>query len=127
AKAPAQPDPDRLLDEALVQARQAFVRKDNARFELAAAVARNHPLAEYLDFWRLRMRLHEDSPEAGTGLVDREVREFLTAHPDTVAGDLMCRDWMFDLARRGEWSQFDRQYEDWVLRDDDQLHCHLWL
>jgi len=127
AKAPAQPDPDRLLDEALVQARQAFVRKDNARFELAAAVARNHPLAEYLDFWRLRMRLHEDSPEAGTGLVDREVREFLAAHPDTVAGDLMRRDWMFDLARRGEWSQFDRQYEDWALRDEDQLHCHHWL
>ena len=127
AKAPAQPDSDRLLDEALAQARQAFVRKDPAGFELAAAAARNHPLAEYLDFWRLRMRLHEDSPEAGTGVVDREVREFLAAHPDTVAGDLLRRDWMFDLARRGEWSLFDKQYDAWVLRDDDQLHCHHWL
>src|SRR5690606_19812675 len=33
----------------------------------------------------------------------------------------------FDLARRGEWSQFDRRYADWALRDEDQLHCHHWL
>lgn len=137
AKSPVQSAPAdalRAADEALVEARRAFVRNDPARFEAAARRAAGHPLAEYLDFWRLRMRLQESSGDPGTlagGLdplvSDRDIRRFLVRHRDTVVADLMRRDWMLDLAKRRQWEAFDAQYADWVLRDDDQVHCYRWL
>jgi len=117
-------------DEAIVEARQAFVRNDPARFEAAARrVDRDHPLAKYLEFWRLRMSLREQqSAEVpGTASADRLIRRFLNEHQDTVVADLMRRDWLLDLGKRRNWELFDAQYAAWVLRDDDQVHCYHWL
>ncbi|MFP5406877.1 MAG: hypothetical protein ACLGHY_11265, partial [Gammaproteobacteria bacterium] len=116
----------RAADEALVQARQAFVRNDPARFEAAAAGASGHMLAEYLDFWRLRMRLQNSELDAGTGGADGAIQRFLTGHPGTIVADLMRRDWMRDLAERRQWALFDSQYIAWILRDDEQLDCQYW-
>jgi soluble lytic murein transglycosylase len=117
----------RLADTALVEARQAFVRDDPARFEAAAARVGNHPLAEYIEFWRLRMQLGRHDADFDGGETDRLVERFIAAQRGTIVADLMRRDWLLDLGRRGQWDLFDVQYADWVLRDDDSVHCYRWL
>ncbi len=111
-------------DEALVAAREAFARNDLPRFEAAAAQATGHPLAEYLEFWRLRLRLQPPHVETAPGVADAAIRRFIERHAGTLVADLMRRDWLLDLGRRGQWSDFDGEYAKWVLRDDDEVHCH---
>jgi len=111
-------------DEAFVAAREAFARNDLPRFEAAAGPAREHALAEYLDFWRLRMRIQPPQPEADSGAADAEIRRFIDRHPGTLVADLMRRDWLLNLGRRGIWTTFDTEYPQWVLRDDDEVHCY---
>ncbi len=116
----------RAADEGLVEARQAFVKNDPVRFEQAAARASGHMLADYLDFWRLRMRLQTPTPDADTGAADAEIQRFLLEHSGTIMADLMRRDWMRDLADRRQWTLFDSQYAAWILRDDEQIDCQYW-
>ncbi|MCL4182288.1 MAG: lytic transglycosylase domain-containing protein [Burkholderiaceae bacterium] len=110
-------------DEALVAAREAFAANDPERVRAAAALARDHSLAEYLEFWALRLRLQPPHADVATGAADLEIRRFLDRHAGTIVADLMRRDWMLDLGRRGNWTTFDTEYPKWVLRDDDDVHC----
>ena len=106
-KRPAARVAEMTPDEALVAAREAFARNDLPRFDAAAAQARGHPLSEYLDFWRLRLRLQPPQPDADSGAADAEIRTFIDDHPGTLVADLMRRDWLLNLGRRGVWTTFD--------------------
>ena len=112
------------VDEAFVAAQQAFTKNDPARFEAMAAQARGHPLAVYLGYWRLRLRLQQPAREVPPGAADAAVQRFLALHEGTLVADLLSRDWMLDLGRRHEWPAFDAEYTRWILRDDDEVHCY---
>ncbi len=116
-------------DEAFVQARQAAARSDVPRFEAAAARVGNHPLGIYLDYWRLRMRLGSGrgSTAGSSGEADADVRSFISRHSGTLVADLLRRDWMLDLGRREEWAELQSQYPRWIVRDDTQTNCYVWL
>lgn len=111
-------------DQAFVAAYAAFTKNDSSRFEAMAAQARSHPLAVYLDYWRLRMRLQPTGDEASTGSADADAQRFIARHEGTLIGDLASRDWMLDLGRRGEWERFDGEYARWILRDDNDVYCY---
>lgn len=112
------------VDAAFVAAHQAFTKNDPLRFEAMAAQARSHPLAVYLDYWRLRLRLQRPASESLPGDADADVQRFLAQHEGTLVADLLSRDWMLDLGRRREWTAFDREYAAWILRDDSDVHCY---
>ncbi len=112
------------VDEAFVAAQQAFTKNDPTRFEAMAAQAQGHPLAVYLDYWRLRLRLQRSPHEIPPGSADADVQRFLAQHEGTLVADLLSRDWMLDLGRRHEWPAFDAEYARWILRDDDEVHCY---
>ncbi|HEY0879301.1 MAG TPA: transglycosylase SLT domain-containing protein [Zeimonas sp.] len=112
------------IDESFLAAHEAFTRNDPLRFEAMAAQARSHPLSVYLDYWRLRLRLQAPAGEAVDGAADADVQRFLARHEGSLVADLLSRDWMLDLGRRGEWHLFDAEYAKWILRDDDEAHCY---
>ncbi len=112
------------VDEAFVAAHQAFTKNDPLEFEAMAAQAQSHPLAVYLDYWRLRLRLQRPPSESLPGAADADVQRFLARHEGTLVADLLSRDWMLDLGKRREWTVFDREYARWVLRDDNEVHCY---
>lgn len=138
-------------DEAMVQARAAMAADNLLRFEQLASRAGEHSLKVYVDYWSLRLRLSErrgdaiarvepvlrvepgQSGEAASrseplqpavpGL-DDEVRQFMADNPGTIVTDLLRRDWILNLGRRGEWATIESQYPLWVLQDDNQAHCY---
>ncbi|MCL4747365.1 MAG: lytic transglycosylase domain-containing protein [Burkholderiaceae bacterium] len=129
------PASDPTADESFVQARHAAAQGDSARFEAAAARLAGHPLELYLDYWRLRMRLAPQRTGSGanaalrgsSGEADSEVHAFIARNEGLLAADLLRRDWMLDLGRRGQWQQLESQALQWILRDDSQAQCYAWL
>ncbi len=123
ARARATPAPALApASEAFVQARSAAARGDVARFETAAARAVAPPgLKPYLDYWRLQLALADE--RAGAAMPDRRVQAFLRENPGTLVADLLRRDWLLNLAKRGDWKTFDAEFPAWILRDDARVFC----
>jgi len=121
--------PDKLTaDQAFVIARTAALQSDAAKLEAAARKIGKHPLAEYLDYWRLRLRLlpvrNRDGDSRGSdGSADDAVRAFLSQHQGTLVAELLRRDWMLDLGRRRQWPEFLDQYASWRLSADTRIEC----
>jgi soluble lytic murein transglycosylase len=116
-------------DEAISQARQALSRNSAEGLERAtqafnaqAGAATAHPLALYLPYWRLRIKLQDAQQDQSQ--FDPQVREYLAKYPGTIAGDLLRRDWLLSLGKRRDWANFEEQFSLWLLRDDNQAFCY---
>ena len=126
--APPAPGVDPALVAAFTRARRAMVEADLERFDQEAArIAPNHPLQRYIEYWRLRILLSERRVESLSAELDGAVRQYLNRYPDSLAGDLLRRDWLLALGRREDWRPFDEQYPKWVLRDEASPDCYAQL
>ena len=124
AAAPARAPESTGPDEAFTAARAAFLRGDAARLEqLAPTVGASHPLAAYVDYWRLKQQLAEARGDTA-GPLDAELRAFTTKHADALVGDLARRDWLQSLGRRQVWGTFDEAMAGLVTKDDPAVRCH---
>ena len=138
--APAAPPPGTAAaDEAFLQARHFAQQSDLARFDATAArAAATAPstLRPYLAYWRLKIRIgllrapaasaSEDSPDTSPAFstLESDIADFLAHQDDTLVADLLRRDWLLALGRRGLWAAFDAHHAKWVLRDDTHVHCY---
>lgn len=121
--APARAPEPQTPDEAFVAARAAALKGDAARLEqLAPIVGASHPLAAYVEGWRLRLQLAETRGDV-PGPTDDAARAFVARHAGTLAGDLARRDWLLSLGRRQVWGTFDEVWPGLVSRDDPALRC----
>lgn len=114
------------LDQAFISARNAAIKMDERAFEAAAPGAAGHPLAEYLDYWRLRMllsRVRAGSPPEFARNADQRAQAFVDRFGEDLIGDLARRDWLLALGRRGAWAQVGPVAAGWVLRDDNAARC----
>lgn len=86
--------------------------------ELAPQLA-NHPLAAYVEYWRLLPRLRSDPSVAP------EVGDFFARHADTYIADRLRLDWSLALADRADFTSFDREAGRLIWHtDDSQLRCY---
>ncbi len=115
------------IDEAFVQARNAVAQENRTRFEMLAARAAQQPvLGDFVSYWRLRLALAQMRPDEGSdwARLDKEVSQYIARFEDTMAADLLRRDWILNLGRRGDWVQLEALYPTWVLRDESPSHCY---
>ncbi|MEK9720406.1 MAG: hypothetical protein VW257_05035, partial [Quisquiliibacterium sp.] len=118
----------RKADQAFISARKAALTADAGRLAAAARGIGKHPLAEYLDYWRLRLRLlpvrNRDGDSVGSdGSADSAVLAFLARHEGKLVAELLRRDWMLDLGRRRQWPELIKQYDRWIQHDDIRVEC----
>jgi soluble lytic murein transglycosylase len=128
-------------EEAFIAAKEATAAMDSERFNIASAAAQQlsnsspggaavTKLIPYLDYWKLRIPLAQARSDSRTppapevlSAAESETRVFLGKHAGTIYADLLRRDWLYVLAKRGDWAAFDAQYPLWALRDEPLLHC----
>jgi soluble lytic murein transglycosylase len=101
-------------DESFLAARDAYMRWQPARLAEIAPRLRGHVLEPYVDYWQLAMRLETAAPG--------EVSDFLKRHDGAYVADLLRRDWLRLLGRRGEWALFNAAYPN-LLSDDAEVAC----
>ncbi|MBL0718825.1 lytic transglycosylase domain-containing protein [Piscinibacter sp. Jin2] len=105
----------------LVEAREAFRRRDGARLALLRdrAAVGGHPLAVWPDYWELSARLERAS--------QADLDAFYARWPGSYLEDRLRNDWLLELGRRRDRAALLAEYPRFVLDDDRKVHCHVAL
>ena len=108
-------------DATILDAREAFRKKDRARLETlrAAAAAERHPLAMWVDYWELNNRLTDAQQD--------ELNAFAARWSGTYVEDRLRNDWLLELGRRRDWANFALEYPRFRMNDDREVTCYALL
>jgi len=112
----AQPD-----DTDILQAREAHARRDTQRLAAlrAGAAAAQHPLASWVDYWELNNRLGEATQD--------DLNAFYDRWRGTYVEDRLRNDWLLELGRRRDWTNFRVDHPRFRMNDDRQVTCYALL
>lgn len=102
-------------DERFLAAREAFRQGQYQRLLENARELRGYVLEPYVEYYQLRMRLEE--------LPVEPVREFLARQSGTYIAELLRRDWLRTLGRKGEWTLFETDHPG-LVADDRDIACY---
>jgi soluble lytic murein transglycosylase len=105
--------------QVVLDAREAFRKKDKAQLLAASIRTRQHPLAPWVEYWELTNRL-------SSAQVD-EVEAFYTRWSGTYVEDRLRNDWLLELGRRRDWASFSRDYPRFRMNDDREVSCYALL
>jgi soluble lytic murein transglycosylase len=111
----ALPAPAFAQADPFLLARDAFRAGNQAKLAEQAAKLRGHVLEPYVTYYRLRLRLEEASPG--------EISDFLNHNAGSYPAELLRRDWLKVLGRRGEWELFGVAFPTLVY-DDPDVACY---
>jgi len=101
--------------EAFLMSRDAIRVGDSAKLARLAPQVRGYPLEPYLQFWQVRYRLEDRSPE--------ELRAFLERNEGTVLAEQLRLDWLKLLGSRAQWQLFAEQRAR-LVNDDPDIACY---
>jgi soluble lytic murein transglycosylase len=115
-KAQAQPAADPVVD-----AREAYRKKDRARLAAtrAAALASQHSLAMWADYWELTNRISE--------VAQTDLDAFYQRWPGTYVEDRLRNDWLLELGHRRDWVNFTAEFPRFRMNDDREVACYALL
>ena len=114
----AAPPKPRPVDEPFLRAYDAYRAGDPLKLAKFSAGLEEHVLAQYLEFWRLKLRLDDLSAS--------EARDFLSRHAGSYLADRLRSDWLKALGRRGDWQTFDLELAP-LVQEDLEIRCYAWL
>ncbi|MCB1995655.1 MAG: lytic transglycosylase domain-containing protein [Rhodoferax sp.] len=109
-------------DDALViQARDALRANDRPRLEALRdqLAARRHPLASWVDYWALGLRLKT--------AMQADLDAFYARWPGTYVEDRLRNDWLLELGQRRDWDNFRREQPRFQMADDVEVDCYTLL
>ena len=114
-----QPDASREQDELFAQLRDAARKNDADKAAALAARLPDYAIPSYVDYYRLKPRLRDASNE--------EIQDFLKRYGGSAIADRLRNDWLLELGRKRDWTNFDRELPLFVKNDDYQVKCYALL
>jgi len=104
--------------ELIGEAREALRLKDKKRLAAVNAVAQaqQYPLASWIDYWDLGLRLTE--------LSQGDLEGFYARWPGSYVEDRLRNDWLLELGRRRDWGNFARELPRFKMADDREVACY---
>ncbi|HJV95686.1 MAG TPA: transglycosylase SLT domain-containing protein [Albitalea sp.] len=108
-------------DDIIIDAQAAYAKKDKPRLaaDRAAALAAQHPLAMWADYWDLSARLSE--------VQQPEVDAFYARWSGSYVEDRLRNDWLIELGTRHDWNGFAANYPRFRMNDDREVTCYALL
>jgi len=105
-------------NSSILEARDALRRKDRSALVIAraSALASQHPLAQWADYFELSNRLSEAQQS--------ELDVFYARWPKTYVEDRLRNDWLLELGRRRDWRNFAVDYPRFRMNDDREVSCY---
>ena len=111
----AQPSAERTLQDM----REAFRRNDQRTLRDGLPRLQGHLMEPLAAYWELRARLDSASPD--------EIRAFLRRWAGSYYEDRLRNDWLLQLGRRGDWSNFRAEQAQYRMNDDREVRCYALL
>jgi soluble lytic murein transglycosylase len=101
-----------------LDAREALRRRDATQLAALRAIAteQRHPLASWIDYWELGNRL--DTAQ------QPELDAFYARWPGSYVEDRLRNDWLLELGKRRDWTNFSREYPRFRMNDDREVTCY---
>jgi soluble lytic murein transglycosylase len=106
-------------DDTFLLLREAARQDDAAKANALASRLPAYAIPSYVDYYRLKPRLREASQE--------EIAAFLRRWEGSAIADRMRNDWLLELGRRRDWTNFSRELPLFVKDDDNQVRCYALL
>jgi soluble lytic murein transglycosylase len=100
--------------EAFLQARDAIRVGDSGKLARMTTLVADYPLQPYLDYWLVRHRLEDRSPD--------EVRAFLQREEGSYLAEQLRAEWLKVVARKGQWDLF-REQRPKLVNEDAEIAC----
>jgi soluble lytic murein transglycosylase len=102
-------------------ARDALRRRDGGQLASLRdiAVGQRHVLAPWIDYWELGNRL--------AGAQQSDLEAFYARWPGSYVEDRLRNDWLLELGKRRDWTNFAREYPRFRLQDDREAACYALL
>ena len=105
-------------DDQVIAAREAFRVSDRARLERLEQETRGHPLADYVEYWRIAQAMRT-AKEANPA----EVQSFLARNERNYVAQLLRAEWLKLAGTLQQWEVFDNEYAK-LLQPDQDLVCY---
>ena len=108
-------------DSVIVDAREAWRKKDGNRLAAlrAVAVSANHSLAMWPDYWEITNRIGEAQ--------QTEMNAFAARWSGTYVEDRLRNDWLLELGKRRDWVNFAAEFPRFRMNDDREVTCYALL
>jgi soluble lytic murein transglycosylase len=108
-------------NERVQQARDALRRNQSTALAAHrdALLASGHPLAPWVDYWELTHRLARAE--------QRDLDAFYARWPGSYQEDRLRNDWLLELGKRRDWTNFRREFPRFRMNDDRQVTCYALL
>ncbi|MET0208653.1 MAG: lytic transglycosylase domain-containing protein, partial [Burkholderiaceae bacterium] len=105
----------------VTEAREAWRVRDRVKLGQARQMAldQQHPLAPWFDYWELNNRLSEATQP--------ELNAFYARWPGSYVEDRLRNDWLLELGRRRDWTNFKRDLAAYKMQDDREVTCYTLL
>jgi soluble lytic murein transglycosylase len=104
-------------DQALLDLKEAYSKRQLKAFDTLRPQVRGHALEPLADYWGLRLTLESASPT--------QIQAFFDRWPGTYYEDRLRNDWLLALGRRQDWPRLLAESPKLRMQDDRSLRCHL--
>ncbi|WP_276730314.1 MULTISPECIES: lytic transglycosylase domain-containing protein [Thiomonas] len=106
------------LDQAqlLLAAQKASQRGDPQPALDALRQLKGTLLEPWVAYWAIKPTLSEAT--------QADFDAFARAYPHTYVLDRLRNDWLLELGKREDWTDFNRVYPHFIMRDDPQVQCY---
>ncbi|MEO8081811.1 MAG: transglycosylase SLT domain-containing protein [Caldimonas sp.] len=106
------------FEQTVIDAREAFRKRDRKALAAASAkaAAEHNPLAMWVDYWELTSRLNEAAQP--------ELDAFADRWRGTYVEDRLRNDWLLELGRRRDWTDFAAEMPRFRMNDDRDVTCY---
>ena len=102
-------------DDQFLAARDAARAGDRAKLERLAPELQGYELEVYVDYWRLLLDLSTTDPAT--------IRAFLARNDKSYIAEKLRADWLKQLAKKQQWSDFDREFS-LLAQPDQETKCY---
>ena len=102
-------------DEQFLAAEEAFRIRDTKALDYYVQALKDHPLADYLQYWLLSLKLRDANPA--------QIKDFLKRYPEGPLPERLRTDWLRWLGRNQQWEDFAADYPK-VSAENTELLCY---